>query len=141
MSLPHPLSAVTLYRKCCIKPFKEKALEHVHGYIYYYSMIYILPCTHFEFSRLLSNEAANCDFTCSLSRANFSLFLELYRRGASIVVDTFRVADVYSQLLFNPLCFLLYENTSQSPEHWENVRKSNHVINVTYAKTYIWRRK
>ena len=64
--LATPTSLSLSYRKCCIKPFKEKALEHVHGYIYYYSMIYILPCTHFEFSRLPSNEAANCDFTCSL---------------------------------------------------------------------------
>ena len=51
--------------------------------------------------------------------------IELYRRGASIVVDTFYMPDVYSQLLFNPLCFLLYEDTSQSPEHWENVSIPN----------------
>ena len=54
------------------------------------------------------------------SSITFSVLLELYRRGAAIVVDTFYVPDVYSQLLFNPLCFLLY-NESRSPEHWENV--------------------
>ena len=48
--------------------------------------------------------------------------------GAAVVVDTNNVVpDVYSQLLFNPLCFLLYENTSQSPEHWENVSSKEHL--------------
>ena len=49
------------------------------------------------------------------------MFLSLYRRGASIVLDSFRVPDVYSRLLFNPLCFFLYENVSQFPEYWQNV--------------------
>ena len=41
--------------------------------------------------------------------------------GAAIVVDSRYVPDVYSRLEFNPLCFLLYEDPSQSPEQWENV--------------------
>ena len=55
-----------------------------------------------------------CYFYCSL--------------GAAVVVDTNKVPGVYSQLPFNPLCFLLYENTSQFPEHWENVSRSYDLV-------------
>ena len=48
--------------------------------------------------------------------------------GAAVVVDTNKVPDVFSQLPFNPLCFLLYENTSQFPEHWENVSRSYDLV-------------
>ncbi len=42
--------------------------------------------------------------------------------GAALVVDTHTaVPDVYSQLLHNPLCVLLYENRTQPPDQWENV--------------------
>jgi len=41
--------------------------------------------------------------------------------GAAIVVGGHYVPDVYSRVHFNPLCFLQYENQSQSPEQWENV--------------------
>ena len=44
--------------------------------------------------------------------------------GAAIVVDSRNVPNVYSRLQFNPLCFLLYENPSQSPEQWKNVNVS-----------------
>ena len=44
--------------------------------------------------------------------------------GAAIIVDSRNVPNVYSRLRFNPLCFLLYENPSQSPEQWKNVNIS-----------------
>ena len=46
---------------------------------------------------------------------------DFYSMGAAIVVEVHRVPKVYSKLLFNPLCFLHYENASQPPEQWENV--------------------
>ena len=55
--------------------------------------------------------------------------------GAAVVVDTILVPDAYSRLLFNPLCFILYENSSQSPEQWENVsyKRTIHAYNYIHA--------
>ena len=64
---------------------------------YVYKIWYLLKFIHFFFN-----------FLC-------------YSRGAAIVVDSHYVPDVYSRLHFNPLCFLQYENQSQSPQQWENV--------------------
>lgn len=49
--------------------------------------------------------------------------------GAALVVDTHTaVPDVYSRLLHNPLCVLLYEDRTQPPDQWENV--SSHAVCV-----------
>ena len=66
---------------------------------YVYKILYLLEFIHF---------ISSVNFLC-------------YSRGAAIVVDSHYVPDVYSRLQFNPLCFLQYENRSQSPKQWENV--------------------
>jgi len=54
--------------------------------------------------------------------------------GAAVVVDTNLTPGVYSRLLYNPLCFILYENASQSPEQWENVsyKNTNYIPELVY---------
>ena len=42
--------------------------------------------------------------------------------GAAISVESQDVPDVLSKLLFNPLCFLRYEEPTKPPDSWEDVR-------------------
>lgn len=44
------------------------------------------------------------------------------RIGAAIILDILSVPPVYSRLLNNPLCTLLYEDISRGPDDWEDVR-------------------
>ena len=132
MSLPHPLSAMSLSTKSVVLNHLRR--KHLSMYMVMFTTVWSISFLALTLNSVDSRQmkqltvTLHAHFTCKF------LFLELYRRGASIVVDNFRVADVYSQLLFNPLCFLLYENTSQSPKHWENVCKSKHAINVNLCK-------
>ena len=43
------------------------------------------------------------------------------RLGASIVVDSPAVLSSFSDLLFNPKCFALYEDRAAPPSEWNNV--------------------
>lgn len=38
-----------------------------------------------------------------------------------MVIDALPVPPVYSRLIRNPLCTLLYEDSSHSPNDWDNV--------------------
>ena len=44
--------------------------------------------------------------------------------GAAIYVATQGTSFTYSELLFNPQCFLLYEDEQSPPENWTDVRKT-----------------
>ncbi len=46
----------------------------------------------------------------------------LDRTGAAIVVDVQRSSPVFSELIYNPQCFLIYEDPLAQPAHWEDVR-------------------
>ena len=37
------------------------------------------------------------------------------------MIDALPVPPVYSRLIRNPLCTLLYEDSTQRPDDWENV--------------------
>ena len=39
-----------------------------------------------------------------------------------MILDILSVPPVYSRLLNNPLCTLLYEEITRSPDDWEDVR-------------------
>ena len=43
------------------------------------------------------------------------------RLGASIVVDSPASLSSFSDLLFNPKCFILYEDRTAPPSEWNNV--------------------
>ena len=43
--------------------------------------------------------------------------------GAAISVESQDVPDELSKLLYNPLCFLRYENATIPPDSWEDVRE------------------
>ena len=43
------------------------------------------------------------------------------RLGASIVVDSPALLSSFSDLLFNPKCFALYEDRAAPPSEWNNV--------------------
>ena len=45
-----------------------------------------------------------------------------YRVGAAISVESQKISDVFSKLLFNPLCFLRYEDPKKAPDSWEDAR-------------------
>ncbi len=49
------------------------------------------------------------------------IFSCLYRIGSAIVVTVQRASPVFSQLVYNPQCFLIYENASRSPGQWDDV--------------------
>ena len=51
------------------------------------------------------------------------------RVGSAIVVDVQRTSQVFSQLIFNTQCFLIYEDTTTAPDSWEEV--STHKIYYT----------
>ena len=50
-----------------------------------------------------------------------ALFYIIYRLGASIVVDSPASLSSFSDILFNPKCFVLYEDRTAPPLEWENV--------------------
>jgi hypothetical protein len=43
------------------------------------------------------------------------------RTGSAIVVDTQRTSSTFSNILFNPYCFLLFEDVHEAPAKWTNV--------------------
>ena len=45
------------------------------------------------------------------------------RIGSAIVVDVQRSSQVFSELIFNTQCFLIFENTTIAPDQWEQVRQ------------------
>ncbi len=49
------------------------------------------------------------------------------RIGSAIVVNVQRASPVFSQLVYNPQCFLTYENSSLAPADWNDVREMNTV--------------
>ena len=44
-----------------------------------------------------------------------------FRIGSSIVVDVQRSSQVFSQLIFNTQCFLIFENSTIAPDQWDEV--------------------
>ena len=54
------------------------------------------------------------------------------RIGAGIVIDALPVPPVYSRLVKNPLCTLLYEDSSQRPDDWENVSTTLYYVSSFY---------
>jgi len=54
-------------------------------------------------------------------QVNF-LYVKLCSIGASIVVESQRVPQIFQQLMNNPLCFLLYEEQQSTPDEWSGVR-------------------
>ena len=65
----------------------------------------------------------------------FESLLSVYSLGAAIIADIKKISAVYSQLSNNPLCFLLYEDPTLSPNNWKNVKHSfgMHVLNVLFS--------
>ena len=43
------------------------------------------------------------------------------RIGSAIVVDVQRSSQVFSQLIFNTQCFLIFENATIAPDQWDEV--------------------
>ena len=60
-----------------------------------------------------------CEYSlcCLFLRSRYSI-------GAAVVVDVHQVPSVYSRLVHNPLCMLLYENDTKRPDEWANVSYS-----------------
>ena len=48
--------------------------------------------------------------------------LHVCRVGAAISIESEPVPDVYSKLVYNPLCFLRYEDYIVAPDDWDDVR-------------------
>lgn len=44
-----------------------------------------------------------------------------------MVIDVLQVPSVYSRLGHNPLCTLLYEDDSRTPDDWEDVGNSTYT--------------
>ena len=81
----------------------------------------------------LSLETLECEYFCS---TNFSCFYKstvshYFRIGAAMILDILSVPPVYSRLLNNPLCTLLYEEISRSPDDWEDVRNISGICSFT----------
>ena len=55
------------------------------------------------------------------------LFIFLLRIGAAIVVDVQRSSQVFSELIFNPQCFLLNRDVTLPPSEWDNVSKDYNI--------------
>ena len=55
----------------------------------------------------------------------------VHRIGAAVVIHAPRVPAVYSRLIKNPLCTVLYEDTSLSPNDWENVKIIQWLISMS----------
>ena len=69
----------------------------------------------------------------------FSVFMSLHTLsffilsvGAAIVAETLASSNVFAGLLYNPLCFLLYENTRKPPNEWEEVGFSVLICKSTF---------
>ena len=45
------------------------------------------------------------------------------RIGSAIVVDVQMSSPVFSELVYNPQCFLIHENATLPPTRWNNVRQ------------------
>ena len=57
------------------------------------------------------------------------LNLSQYRLGASIVVVSIAsLSESYSNLLYNPLCVVRSENSTDRPQDWQNVQ--NNIITL-----------
>lgn len=52
----------------------------------------------------------------------YAMMCSLYSLGAGIVGDTLFVPSVVSQLAYNPLCHIRYENSTLPPDEWEEVK-------------------
>lgn len=52
------------------------------------------------------------------------------RIGAAIVVDVQRSSKVFSQLIFNTQCFLIFENATTAPDKWEEVSVDRNIVHV-----------
>ncbi len=46
----------------------------------------------------------------------------IFSIGSSIVVEGARISGIFAGIIFNPLCFLLYEDLRLSPNDWTDVR-------------------
>ena len=53
------------------------------------------------------------------------------RLGASIVVDSPALLSSFSDILFNPKCFVLYEDRTAPPSVWNNVSHVCSQINTS----------
>lgn len=53
-----------------------------------------------------------------IANSNYSFPLSF---GASILVDDQSTSNAFGQLAFNPQCFIVYEDPSKPPGHWNNV--------------------
>ena len=49
------------------------------------------------------------------------------RIGSAIVVDVQRASPVFSELVYNPQCFLIYDDPFLPPTQWNDVRPSSCV--------------
>ena len=51
-------------------------------------------------------------------------------------METPFVPDVYSSLLYNPLCVLLFEDPSEKPNEWENVCNNSYHAHIDSSYLY-----
>ena len=70
-----------------------------------------------------------------LTQENACAFALLFvsRLGASIVVDSPALLSSFSDILFNPKCFVLYEDRTAPPSEWNNVSRMCSYFNTLYA--------
>ena len=50
-----------------------------------------------------------------------TIYSSCIRLGSAIVVDVQRTSRVFSQLIFNTQCFLIFEDTTVAPDSWDQV--------------------
>ena len=65
---------------------------------------------------------------CMLSLIVIRYCCHQYRLGASIIVVSIAsLSESYSNLLYNPLCVLRSENSTDRPHDWQNVLLCDNV--------------
>ena len=70
----------------------------------------------------------------SLSLHSLSPFCPATRIGAAIVVDVQRSSIVHSELIYNPNCFLIHNNSTLAPDDWNDV-SSLSILSSSYEST------
>ena len=115
-------SLVELFPGATLSFIGNNAENHEGGALYLqdFGQIQLYSNSSMEFI----NNTGRCMCSINLVPADASLaviILLFDRIGSAIVVDVQRSSLVFSQLIFNPQCFLIHENSSLSPQEWTDV--------------------
>lgn len=85
-------------------------------YIQEFGQVKLVPGTQLEF---INNVGRYRNEMCILC---YYVQCLVPRIGSAIVVDVQTSSSVFSELVYNPQCFLIYDNTTQRPTNWRDVR-------------------